>query len=147
MKSQAARGCIVAGFQSTYKEINPTPHWLLVHEARERGRTEILEDLLRRVEEMGIDGKEEPCWIAKDYKTVPKEGLNYAFVSIMPQDATLDRAVQNDYQISNQYNGFGVFMGPLELLVSVLEEWEKPDSNGAPLDVEAMYRKACRPRK
>ncbi|KAJ0379057.1 hypothetical protein COL922a_014053 [Colletotrichum nupharicola] len=51
----------VAGFQSTYKEINPTPDWFMVHEASERGQPEILDDLLRRPQEMGIDGKEEPC--------------------------------------------------------------------------------------
>jgi hypothetical protein len=34
----------------------------------------------------------------------------------------------------------------LELCVSVPEEWKNPARNGAPLDVERMYGKACYPK-
>ncbi|KAL2837253.1 hypothetical protein BJY01DRAFT_251575 [Aspergillus pseudoustus] len=112
-----------------------------------RGQTEILEDLLRRPKEMEIDVRSEPCWIAEEYKIVLKEGLNYGPASMVPRSATLNRLVAYDHQWSHQYNESAVCMSPLELLVSVPEEWKKPDKSGNQLDVEQIYMKACYPDK
>ncbi|KAL2814991.1 hypothetical protein BJX63DRAFT_391094 [Aspergillus granulosus] len=141
MKAQAARACIAADYEHAYKQINPTPDWFLVEQARRKADTNAYyqEDLLRRAEQMGIDVSTEPP-IDERWKIIAERTMTYWRSPILPAHPAPEHTVDGSEYWEN-YNGFGVDLSSLEMFVSVSEEWKRR-RNGGVLDLTAMYREA-----
>ena len=145
MMQQIARTCIVANYGDAWNKINPTPHFWLYEEARDRrgGGSFFCKDIERRSREMGIDIREDPGSY-EDWKRISLWSLHRKQVLHVPKGEFLRDLLSRESGPFEEwcYDECSFYMDPLEFYVAIPEQWREEGERHTSFD--DLFKKSQR---